>query len=64
MISNICPKCGKNSWSPVLERKIGRKGQVYYYLAYRHLDRRKNAPAKCYLSKEEAMKKGLKWPGP
>jgi|BEDMetMinimDraft_2_1075160.scaffolds.fasta_scaffold07905_1 hypothetical protein len=63
MPSVICPKCGKDAWSPVLERKIGRKGNVYFYLAYRHLDRRKNAPAKCYISKREAESKGIKWPG-
>lgn len=32
----VCPKCGKEAWSPYTMKVGGKYGQVYIYKVYRH----------------------------
>lgn len=52
----ICPKCGKKAWKPYKFVIKGKSGKNYTYLVYRHNEKKRHTPRKCYV----AQKKGGK----
>jgi hypothetical protein len=50
----ICPKCGKKAWKPYKFVIKGKSGKNYAYLVYRHNEKKRHTPRKCYV----AQKKG------
>jgi hypothetical protein len=44
--ATICPKCGKPSWAPYTMKVVGKYGQTYSYLVYRHPDGWRATPRK------------------
>lgn len=43
----VCPKCGKESWTPYRAKVKNFYGTTYAYLVYRHPDGRRRTPRKC-----------------
>jgi len=43
----ICPKCGKPSYSPYVMEVKTKYGQLYRYKVFRHPDGRRRTPRKC-----------------
>ena len=54
----ICPKCHKRAWKPYRFVIKGKSGKNYAYLVYRHNEKKRHTPRKCYVAiKGQARKK-------
>ncbi len=63
----ICPKCHKKAWKPYKFVIKGKSGKNYTYLVYRHNEKKRHTPRKCYVAQRKkptrptaARKKGSK----
>ncbi len=54
-----CPKCHKRAWKPYKFVIKGKGGRSYAYLVYRHNEKKRHTPRKCYV----AIKAGRKVAG-
>ncbi len=60
----ICPRCGKKAWKPYKFVLKGNSGKNYTYLVYRHNEKKRHTPRKCYVAQRpkrvlgKAQKKG------
>jgi hypothetical protein len=52
----ICPKCGKKAWKPYKFVIRGKSGKNYTYLVYRHNEKKRHTPRKCYVAQKKAGK--------
>lgn len=52
-----CPKCGKKAWKPYKFVIKGKSGKNYTYLVYRHNEKKRHTPRKCYVSQKKAKPK-------
>ena len=50
----ICPKCGKKAWKPYKFVIKGKSGKNYTYLVYRHNEKKRHTPRKCYVAQKKA----------
>jgi hypothetical protein len=55
----ICPKCGKKAWKPYKFVIKGKSGKNYTYLVYRHNEKKRHTPRKCYVAQKKAKPKQL-----
>jgi hypothetical protein len=53
----ICPKCGKKAWKPYKFVIKGKSGKNYTYLVYRHNEKKRHTPRKCYVAQKKAKPK-------
>jgi len=63
----ICPKCGKKAWKPYKFVIKGKSGKNYTYLVYRHNEKKRHTPRKCYVAQKKvakAAKRGVKSSSP
>jgi len=56
----ICPKCGKKAWKPYKFVIKGKSGKNYTYLVYRHNEKKRHTPRKCYVAQKKAGKATIK----
>lgn len=57
----ICPKCGKRAWRPYRFMIRGSSGRKYTYLVYRHKEKGRHTPRKCYVAqKRGAVRRGAR----
>ena len=49
----ICPKCGKKAWKPYKFVIKGKSGKNYTYLVYRHNEKKRHTPRKCYVAQRK-----------
>ena len=54
----ICPKCGKKAWRPYKFVIKGNGGRNYTYLVYRHNEKKRHTPRKCYVAQRPSRKAG------
>jgi len=52
----ICPKCGKKAWKPYKFVIKGKSGKNYTYLVYRHNEKKRHTPRKCYVAQKKTGK--------
>jgi hypothetical protein len=52
----ICPKCGKKAWKPYKFVIKGKSGKNYTYLVYRHNEKKRHTPRKCYVAQKKVGK--------
>ncbi|MDG6905251.1 MAG: hypothetical protein JRN20_05635 [Nitrososphaerota archaeon] len=52
-----CPKCGKKAWKPYKFVIKGKSGKNYTYLVYRHNEKKRHTPRKCYVAQKKAKPK-------
>ena len=45
-----CPKCHKRAWKPYKFVIKGKGGRSYAYLVYRHNEKKRHTPRKCYVA--------------
>jgi hypothetical protein len=45
-----CPRCGKQAWKPYKFVIKGKSGRSYTYLVYRHNEKKRHTPRKCYVA--------------
>ncbi len=55
-----CPKCGKKAWKPYKFVIKGKSGKNYTYLVYRHNEKKRHTPRKCYVAQKKAKPKGAR----
>jgi hypothetical protein len=48
----ICPKCHKKAWKPYKFVIKGKSGKNYTYLVYRHNEKKRHTPRKCYIAQK------------
>ena len=53
----ICPKCGKKAWKPYKFVIKGKSGKNYTYLVYRHNEKKRHTPRKCYVAQKKGKPK-------
>ncbi len=53
----ICPKCHKRAWKPYRFVIKGKSGKNYAYLVYRHNEKKRHTPRKCYVAIKGAAAK-------
>jgi hypothetical protein len=56
----ICPKCGKKAWKPYKFVIKGKSGKNYTYLVYRHNEKKRHTPRKCYVAQKKPAKAAKK----
>lgn len=49
----ICPKCHKKAWKPYRFVIKGKSGKNYTYLVYRHNEKKRHTPRKCYVAQKK-----------
>jgi hypothetical protein len=56
----VCPRCRKKAWKPYKFVIKGKSGKKFTYMVYRHNEKGRHTPRKCYVAQKRKKPKAAR----